>query len=115
MTDPKKIVKSNKETTNNHNTVIAPVIKEPQHKSKKAFMNQYNNAKYLAFPEKTYTQHILDVIFDPKLKVQKPQRLKVNEAPVKETKPGQKSQTLAETSKSPKKAATTTIAKTPKK
>jgi len=33
---------------------------------RKEFINQYNNVKYLMHPEKTYTQTLLNRIFDPK-------------------------------------------------
>ena len=34
--------------------------------SRRKFDNQYNNAKYLVHPERTYTQKILNMIFEPK-------------------------------------------------
>jgi hypothetical protein len=52
------------------------VVQSP---SKKRFLNQYNNEKYLAHPETTYTNKLLTLIFEPKQKSVKQQRIKVQE------------------------------------
>ena len=40
--------------------------RDADNQSRRKFDNQYNNAQYLVHPEKTYTQKILNLIFEPK-------------------------------------------------
>jgi len=58
----------------NYNSL--PVTEKEIEFTRKRFDNRYSNYKYLAYPEKTYTQHILNVIFEDKQKNMKPQKPK---------------------------------------
>ena len=77
------------------------------HQSRRKFDNQYNNAQYLVHPEKTYTQKILNLIFEPKTH-------KVNRAPkkVEEAEPVQQKAAPEKSSPQKSSAATKTNSKT---
>ena len=89
-----------------------PVTKQEVQRTRRQFSNQYNNAQYLVHPEKTYTQTILNLIFDPKPKGQRPVKAspeKYESAPVKNATKEQKSpQKIASNTKTNVKAQTLT-------
>lgn len=70
MSDPAKKKKSkSKEPKKEVQEYSSEIISNrPPELTKRKFVNQYNNEKYLAHPETTYSNTILNMIFDPKEK-----------------------------------------------